>query len=139
MNEGRERPLLSGGEQARIELTAKYPALFAIGYAWFRPKVLLDGQLVPGAWGHNAYTVPPGQHHLDVYVPSTGPQMGRTSLVVEARPGRPTQLEYRAPWYGYMAGALGPPPQKAPGKVQGVALLIVVFVGIFLVISYYWL
>ncbi len=120
-------PQAAPGGQAAVELTARYPTLGFV-YALFSPKVTVNGYRMPAAWGRNLYTVPPGQHRIDVHVNYFGFPVGKASTAVPAWPGPPVQLEYRVPWITFIGGALGPPPQQHPGRLAAALLVVAVVV-----------
>jgi hypothetical protein len=51
--------------------------------------------------------------------------MGPADLPVAVYPGQTVELEYRAPLAAFFKGALGAPPQKYPGAVLQIILLVV--------------
>ncbi|MBG0565691.1 hypothetical protein [Actinoplanes aureus] len=114
------------GEAAAITVTMKYSPLgFLLGL--FTPVLVIDGQPIPAGWRRPiATTVVPGQHHVHAHVPYLIPRrIGKADLVVTAMPGQNVDLEYRAPLIVFMRGALGAGPQKYPGLVASILLLVV--------------
>ncbi len=101
-----------GGGGGAIALTLKYHWMaFMLGL--FKPQVQLNGHPVGNQWGRHVIPVPPGQYHLHVHVPYfLPPQLGPADLNVPVHPGQTVELEYRAPMFAFVKGALGVPPQK---------------------------
>ncbi|MEU4426328.1 hypothetical protein AB0F81_37375 [Actinoplanes sp. NPDC024001] len=113
------------GEASAVAVTMKYSWLgFLLGL--FTPVLEIDGQPVPAGWRRPIVApVAPGQHHVHVHVPYLMPRrIGKADLIVTAAPGQTVELEYRAPLIVYMRGALGAGPQKYPGLVASVILLV---------------
>jgi hypothetical protein len=107
-----------------IAVTLKYhPLAFLLGL--FKPQVQLNGHDVANAWGRQVIPVQPGQYHVHVHVPYLiPPRIGVADLPVMVHPGQTLELEYRAPMIAFMKGALGTPPQKYPGMVASILLIV---------------
>jgi hypothetical protein len=114
-----------GNEGGAIALTLKYhPVAFLMGL--FKPRVEINGHQIQGAWNRTVLPVQPGQYHVHVHVPYLIPsRIGVADLNVQVLPGQTVELEYRAPMIAFMAGAMGAPPQKYPGMVASIVLLVV--------------
>src|SRR5262249_23331371 len=99
-----------------IVVDAKFMALAFFLYV-LTPSIGLYGlPPIPGAWGENAFSVPPGRPRVHVYAPYfLPPRLGPADLVVDVRPGQTVRLEYRAPLVSWAKGSLGPPPQRYHG------------------------
>lgn len=108
-----------------IAVTLKYHWMaFLLGL--FKPRLHINGQQVANAWGRQVIPVPPGQYHVNVYVPYLLPtRIGPADLGVNVYPGQTVELEYRAPTINFMKGALGTPPQKYPGMTATIVLMVV--------------
>src|SRR5262245_38479678 len=94
-------------------------------YAWFKPKIFVDGVEIPvRGWGHADLLVPAGRRQVHVYtkywVPS---QAGPADCTVDVPPGEFVELEYRAPLFKWSHGSLGPPPQRYAGVWPLVAMI----------------
>jgi hypothetical protein len=119
------------GGQPAIAVTTKF-----LWLSWFfffiKPKIFLNGHEVAAVWGRNVIPVPPGQHHLHLFVPYfLPPKVGPADLTVPVQPGQPpVELEYRAPVWAFSKGSLGPPPQK----YNGAGLMIGIMVGVLVVL-----
>ncbi|MEV6302937.1 hypothetical protein AB0M02_26215 [Actinoplanes sp. NPDC051861] len=109
---------------ANIAVTLRYaPLAFLLGL--FTPVLEVDGQPVPASWGRVVTSVALGPHLVHVHIPYLVPsRIGAAETTVIAVPGRTVELEYRAPLLSFMAGALGSPPQRYPGLVAAVILLV---------------
>ncbi|WP_229075978.1 hypothetical protein [Actinoplanes sp. DH11] len=107
-----------------IAVTMRYaPLAFLLGL--YTPVLEIDGQGVPATWGRVATAVTLGQHHVHVHVPYLMPsRIGTAETTVLAVAGRTVELEYRAPLLSFLRGNLGVPPQRYPGLVAAVALLV---------------
>ncbi|MFI5844493.1 hypothetical protein ACIA8K_32835 [Catenuloplanes sp. NPDC051500] len=118
------------GQISAIAVTARYSWL-AFVLALFRPSLTVNGQPVPAAWGRTVVPVPPGQHHVQVYVPYLlPPRVGPAETVVPVHPGQVVEVEYRAPVIAWIGGAIGPAPQPVRGLAAGIALLVVPLVAL---------
>ncbi|MEU8242047.1 hypothetical protein AB0C07_27660 [Actinoplanes missouriensis] len=117
-----------GGQPAAgsaLAITLRYSPL-ALLLGLFTPVLAVDGQPVRAGW-KRPIVVPlaAGRHHVHVHVPYLLPRrIGKADLDVMVLPGQTTPLEYRAPTIAYLRGALGAPPQKYPGTVATIVLLI---------------
>jgi hypothetical protein len=111
-------------QQPAIAVTLRYhPLAFLLGL--FKPQLQLNGYDVGRAWGRVVVPVPPGRHHVHVHVPYLiPPRIGVADLPVVVHPGQVLELEYRAPMIAFMKGALGTPPQKYPGMVASILLMV---------------
>ncbi|HEX5203601.1 hypothetical protein ACFQS1_34635 [Paractinoplanes rhizophilus] len=109
-----------------IAITLKYHWMaFMLGL--FKPVVELNGHPAANAWGRQVIPVPAGQYHLHVHVPYfLPPRLGAADLPVNVYPGQTVELEYKAPLAVFFKGALGTPPQKYPGVVLQIILLVFV-------------
>jgi hypothetical protein len=106
---------------AEIAITAKAsPLTFPVGplIYLFRVRAAVDGrppQLL--RWGRCTLFVPPGSHHVRLFlnyrlVRGVAPmQVGEGLAQVNLGPGQRAELEYRAPWFVFVPGSLGRPPQ----------------------------
>lgn len=108
-------PPAGNGGQAAIAVTTKF-----LWLSWFfvflKPSLVINGHELPGTWGRNVVPMPPGQHHLQIYVPYfLPPKVGVAELPVTLQPGQTLELEYRAPVFGFSPGALGVGEQKWNG------------------------
>jgi hypothetical protein len=117
-----------GDGGATIAVTMRYaPLAFVLGL--FTPVLEIDGRNVPAGWSRVTTPVALGEHHVHVHIPYLMPsRIGAADTTVVALPGRTAELEYRAPLLAFLRGALGPPPQKYPGFVLAVVLLVVAMV-----------
>lgn len=118
------------GGQSAIAVTTKFMWL-----SWFfffiKPKLFVNGHEVAAVWGRNVIPMPPGQHHLQVYVPYFLPsKVGPAELAVPVQPGQTAELEYRAPLWAFSAGSLGPPPQKYNGMGITIGIMVAAIVVI---------
>jgi hypothetical protein len=109
-----------------IALTAKYHWMaFMLGL--FKPVVELNGHPAANTWGRQVIPLAPGQYHVHVHVPYfLPPRLGSADLPVTVYPGQTVELEYKAPLAVFFKGALGTPPQKYPGAVLQIILLVFV-------------
>ncbi|MBF6173437.1 hypothetical protein [Nocardia blacklockiae] len=81
------------------------------------PKILVNGQQVPGArWGATHIPIGPGQHHVRVATRWMF-DMGPADAVVPVAEGMSTRVYYRSPAIAFIRGAIGPVPQSTPGIV----------------------
>jgi hypothetical protein len=105
---------------AEIAITAKAsPFVFPVGPLIYlmRVRAVVDGQLRYLPWGRFILFVPPGQHHLRLFlnyrlIRGAAPMQVAEGLAnVNLVPGQRLELEYRAPWVVLVPGALGPAPQ----------------------------
>ncbi|NUR93308.1 MAG: hypothetical protein HOY71_55315, partial [Nonomuraea sp.] len=71
------------------------------------PSMMVNGYPVVGRWGENPVALPPGQHRFHMHVDYIG-QMGAVDQDIWLRPGETVRLEYRAPLWMWLRGALGP-------------------------------
>ncbi|TDC89919.1 hypothetical protein [Actinomadura sp. 7K507] len=123
----------SAAGQGQLVVDIKHHPLAWI-YRFFSPVITLNGQRLPGRWGPNALALPPGHHQLFIHLPYLlPPEVGRAGATVPVQPGQQLHLEYRAPMIVFMAGALGPAPQKWPGVIFTYAVFGVLF--LFLALS----
>jgi len=108
-----------------IAVTLKYHWMaFLLGL--FKPRLHVNGHQVANGWGRHVIPVPPGQYHVNVYVPYLlPPRIGPADLGVNVYPGQTVELEYRAPMINFMKGALGTPPQKYPGMTASIVISVV--------------
>ncbi|MEU8664521.1 hypothetical protein [Actinoplanes philippinensis] len=110
------------GSAIAVTLRHAPPAFLLRLYA---PVLEIDGQGVPAYWGRVVQSVALGEHHVHVHVPCLPrSRMGAADTTVLAVPGRTVELEYRAPMLSFLRGALGIPPQRYPGAVAAVTLLL---------------
>lgn len=120
-------PQGGGGQgQSAIAVTTKF-----LWLAWFfvflKPKLFINGHEVPGTWGRNVVPMPPGQHHLQIFVPYLlPPQVGKAEMPVTLQPGQTVELEYRAPVFAFSPGALGVGEQKW----NGLGITVGIFAGL---------
>lgn len=116
--------------QPAIVVNAMYMWL-AFMLSFFKPKIFVNGQEFPAAWGRNVIPVAPGQHHVHVHVPYLLPsKIGPADATVSVQPGQPpVDLEYRAPVFAFASGSLGAPPQQ----YNGMGVMIGLTVGLFVV------
>jgi hypothetical protein len=121
-----------GGGQAQLALDLKYFPLAWI-FMLIKPKIMINGHLIPGQWGRNVIPMPAGQHHVHVHVPYFIPsRIGPADLQVPLQPGQSVELEYRAPLFAFSPGAMGPGPQPWNGMGATIGLIVVPFVLFFL-------
>jgi hypothetical protein len=108
---------------AAVAIVARYSwTAFALGLC--RPRAAINGQPVPVGWGRTVIFVQPGTHHVQVYVPYLVPRrVGVAETMVPAYPGQVVEVEYRAPAFGWLGGAIGPAPQKFPGLPAAITLM----------------
>ncbi|MET9328261.1 hypothetical protein [Tsukamurella sp. NPDC003166] len=105
-----------------LVITTKYFPLSWM-FAFCKPVIAVDGHESRGVWGPNPIPVGPGRHHVHVHVPYVFPsRTGPADLVVDVVPGRPTELQYKAPVWTFSAGSLGEGEQK----YNGVGILVAV-------------
>ncbi|MFC4124141.1 hypothetical protein [Nocardia rhizosphaerae] len=79
------------------------------------PKIFVNGQPVPTArWGQTHVPVGPGQYHVRVVTPWMF-DMGPAEIQVPVNPGPGTKVYYKPPAAFFLAGAIGPVPQRTPG------------------------
>lgn len=102
------------------------------------PAILVNGHQVPARWGTTVIPVPPGRHHVRMFVPYRLPkEYGPAETTVDVAPNQNVALEYRAPKWTFSRGALGPPPQRARGlgaSLLAVAVILVVVIIISVVV-----
>ncbi|MFV0524956.1 MAG: hypothetical protein ACK5RL_10680 [Acidimicrobiales bacterium] len=122
---------------ATVALTTRYHPL-AFVYGLLKPKVRIDGgPEITVPWGRATFPVPPGVHQIDVHVPYlVPPKIGRASASVSVGPNQIAEAEYLAPLVVFVGGALGPPPQRFPGRTfqlivtgVGAAAVVVAFLA----------
>ncbi|MGH3763139.1 hypothetical protein [Actinophytocola sp.] len=95
------------------------------------PTILVNSHPVPAQWGTSVIPVPPGRHHVRVFVPYRFPkEYGPAEITVDVAPNQNVALEYRAPKWTFSRGALGPPPQRARGVGASLLALAVIFLVI---------
>ncbi|NNG98422.1 hypothetical protein HLA97_14330 [Gordonia araii NBRC 100433] len=100
-----------------------------------KPTVEINGRPVPAQWGLNHIPLPPGQHHVHVYVPYILPsKIGPADLMVNVAPQQTAPLEYRAPAWAFSQGSIGAAPQAYNGVGITIAMIAVPFVILFLVV-----
>ncbi|MFT3899170.1 MAG: hypothetical protein QM728_02860 [Gordonia sp. (in: high G+C Gram-positive bacteria)] len=117
-----------------LVLTTKYFPLAWI-LAFLKPKVAINGQLIPAQWGANSIPLPPGQHHVHVHVPYFLPsRLGPADLMVNIAPQQTVPLEYRAPMWAFSPGSMGAAPQSYNGVGLTIAMMIVPFALLFLML-----
>lgn len=107
---------------AAIAVTAKFSPFFfpaAFILALMRPRMWLDHG--PGIlpWGRTMIPVPPGRHHLRVFLryPMVAPgwlfaEVSVASILLTVYPGQTLEVEYRTSHVLFGAGSLGQPPQR---------------------------
>jgi hypothetical protein len=123
-------PPAAGGAQGAIAVTTKFPWLNWILLV-IKPRIFVNGHQIAGVWGRNVIPVQPGQHHLHIYAPYfLPPKVGPAELTVPVHPGQTVELEYRAPWWAFSGGSLGPPPQQS----KGLGLVIGIYVAALVVL-----
>jgi len=99
------------------------------------PLILVNGRHIPARWGRNVIPVPPGQSHVHIHVPyPLLSRIGAVDTTVWLGPGETVELEYRAPMWMLSSGALGPAPQKWPGKAY-LYLVLVIWLILMLIIT----
>jgi hypothetical protein len=110
-----------------IAITTKYSVVFATLLAASTPKIVVNGYEMPArGWGRTVFPLAPGQYHLHVHTPYFFPrQVGPADHTVAVHPGQVVELEYRAPLFTFVRGALGPPPQPYRGVIALSAVLAV--------------
>jgi hypothetical protein len=111
-------------QPSAVAVTAKYhPLAFVFGLC--KPQIELNGRVVALGWGRHVVPVPAGQYLVHVHVPYLlPPRLGPADLGVAVLPGGAVELEYRAPMINFIDGALGAPPQKWPGIIASIILLV---------------
>lgn len=119
-----------------IAITTLYSTIFGTWFSAFRPKILLNGDHIPvWGWGRTVLPLTPGQYQVHVHVPYIFPkQSGRADYTVAVTPGQLVELEYRAPFFTFSRGSLGPPPQR----YRGIWPIVVMFavLALFLVFAF---
>jgi hypothetical protein len=120
-----------------IAITTQFSAFFTPFFGAVRPKVLVNGDEIPvWGWGRTVLPRAPGQYNVHVHVPYVFPKRaGRADYTTAVPPGQLVELEYRAPFFSFSRGSLGPPPQRYGGVGAVIALLTicVVFIAIMLI------
>jgi len=101
------------------------------------PVISVNGCPVPARWGRNEVPVPPGRSRVHVHLPSAFPsQVGAADAAVWLRPGETVELEYRAPMWAFSRGALGPAPQKWPGRGALLAVVTPMILALFVFVFF---
>jgi hypothetical protein len=110
-----------------IAITTQYSKIFSTWFSACRPKILLNGDQTPvWGWGRTVLPLAPGRYDVHVHVPYIFPkQAGRADYEVAVDPGQLVELEYRAPFFTFSRGSLGPPPQRYNGILPIVAMMTV--------------
>ena len=118
-------PAYGHPDTTAVAVTTRYSWITFL-FALFQPHLTVDGRPVPARWGRTVVPVPPGQHHVQVHVPYLlPPRVGTAHTVVPVYPGQVVEVEYRAPAFAFLDGAIGPAPQKHRGMPAAIAVLVV--------------
>jgi hypothetical protein len=105
---------------AEIAITAKAsPFVFPVGPLIYlmRIRAVVDGQLQYLPWGKFILFLPPGPHHLRLFLymrvirGAVRMEVAEGLANVNLLPGHRLELEYKAPWVLFVPGSLGPAPQ----------------------------
>ncbi|GAB2593148.1 hypothetical protein [Microlunatus antarcticus] len=113
-----------GGPVGELVLNLRKP-FGAMGM--ITPIVTIDGHPAGAAWGRNSFSVPAGVRQVDV-AQSYMWTYGRASHPVNVTPGGTSEVFYSGPLLTFgLGGAMGPEPQKRPGRGILVGLLVFVF------------
>jgi hypothetical protein len=99
-------------QQGQLRISTKYHWLTFMLSA-FAPKATINGHPVNLSWGENFLPAPPGQHLIEVWVPYLW-KFGKASITVDNTYGVP-QVNYAAPVWTWMGGAIGTGEVKHPG------------------------
>lgn len=90
--------------------------------AWTAPRGEIDRYPVGLRWGSNHVTVPPGVHHVTIWMPWLWPY-GQAEITVDNRSDPAATVYYAAPFLTMGSGAIGFTPVRNPGL--GLFLLVV--------------
>jgi hypothetical protein len=98
-----------------------------MGGAFISPRGEVNGYPVGLRWGSNIINVPPGVHHVKIYMPWLW-RFGQAEVTVDNRSYPAPPIHYAAPYVNFGAGAIGLAPVKNPGlgvflAVLGIPLL----------------
>lgn len=116
------------GMPSAIAVTTKSVAVAAMaGLFFFRPRIFLNGYEIARTWGRNVILVPPGVHQLHIHIFYR--MYGGAKLTVPVQPGRTAELEYAVPAWAFLAGSLGPGPQRHRGLRVVLVWWVLVLVG----------
>ncbi|MFQ6327486.1 hypothetical protein ACLMAL_15280 [Nocardia sp. CWNU-33] len=128
--------------------TSYFPWTFPYVYllALTGPTILVNGQVVPETrWGTTHIPVPPGLHHVRVYlrksrramllgVAPMGRDFGFADAMIPVATGHRTSTHYRGPIVPILNGALAPQQPKSPGRTWYLIVWAIVLVPVVLAI-----
>lgn len=105
-----------------LQLTVQQPMW---GWRVRKPRVAVDGQIVPTAFGPNRIALPPGTHHVKITPPF---RLIKVEREVEVREGQVAELWYALPLARSHAGSIGlhPQPNHAARYLLLVGAIIVI-------------
>lgn len=101
-----------------LTIVTKQPLLGS----WITPRGEVNGFPVGLRWGANHVSVPPGVHHVKIWMPWFW-RFGQAEITVDNRADPAATIYYAAPYVSFGSGAIGFTPVKSPGL--GFFLLIV--------------
>lgn len=98
--------------------------------SFITPSGEVNGYPVGLRWGSNSITVPPGVHHVKIYM-SWIWRYGLAEITVDNRSDPNATIYYAAPFVNFLAGAIGFTPVKSPGLAAFLAAVVapVVLIG----------
>ena len=94
------------------------------------PRVVVDGRIVPTAFGANTIPLFPGRHHVQVTPPF---RLIKVECEVDVREGQVSQLWYSLPLARSHAGSIGPHPQ--PNHAARYLLLVGAFIVVGMIVT----
>lgn len=93
------------------------------------PRIVIQGEQYHGTWQRpSEFPVPPGTHRVQIRMPYPWRRTGTDAeTTVEIGQGETVELEYMAPMWPFLRGALGPPSQPQRGLWPTVGVVVVAF------------
>ncbi|MFV0453027.1 MAG: hypothetical protein ACK5LS_12450 [Propioniciclava sp.] len=78
------------------------------------PSVKLNGVLINAQYGDNVYTVPAGQHRIEIHQQWIR-QYGQADIVATVPENGSAQVFYATPWHQFTTGSIGYERQSKKG------------------------
>jgi hypothetical protein len=91
--------------------------------AWVAPRAEINRYPVGLRWGSNTVAVPPGVHHVTIFMPWLW-RFGHAEITVDNRSDPAATVYYAAPYVNFGSGVIGFTPVKNPGLGAFLAVVI---------------
>ncbi|MGH3735490.1 MAG: hypothetical protein ACRDT6_07695 [Micromonosporaceae bacterium] len=103
-----------------LHINTKYHWI-AFMLALFKPKATINGHPIRLVWGDNQVPLPPGVHHLKIWVQYLW-QLGPAEITVDNRHGQTPPVFYGGTSVPFIAGAIDHRPVEPPGTAIAIAV-----------------